>query len=219
MDFIFSGHVTVNGRVITEPSMRIDTVKDRVCLRGKIIKVQKYEYIMLNKPKDFVTTVSDPHTDKTVLSLLPRTLKHLYPVGRLDKDTEGLLILTNDGDLAYGLTHPKFNINKTYFVKIRGCLPQQKLKRLEEGVLLDGRKTASCKIAEVKSIDGQTSFIITLHEGRKRQIRRMIALVGCRVCYLKRIQQGPLLLGKLALGYWRYLTPKEISVLKKSSIK
>jgi pseudouridine synthase len=215
LDFILSGHVSVNAKVIREPSVIIDPENDKVSLDGRPVKTKTHTYILLNKPEGYVTTLKDPHAKKTVLDLLPQDLKHLRPAGRLDKDTEGLLIFTNDGELIYKLTHPKFNIDKTYFVKIDAELKDSQKIRLEKGVNLDGKLTSPAKISHLGSEKGKTEFQITIHEGRKRQIRRMLEIVGHKVVVLKRISQAGLCLGNLAVGKWRFLSEREIAFLKK----
>ena len=162
-----------------------------------------------------MTTKSDRHAEKTILDLLPRKFYHLSPVGRLDRNTEGLLLLTNDGDTAYCLTHPKFNIEKTYFVCIRGKLLPDKKNRLERGVMIEGKKTAPAKIKNVRILKDKTELMIMIHEGRKRQIRIMFAKSGHKVIYLKRLVQGPLILGALKKGNWRLLNRQEIDRVTK----
>ncbi len=161
-----------------------------------------------------MTTSADPHAKNTIFDLIPSKYHHLSPVGRLDKDTEGLLILTNDGDVNYKLTHPKHDVDKTYFVKISGVLdPQDKIK-LERGVYLDHRMTAKAHIKNVKRKKVFSELYITIHEGRKRQVRRMFAKVGHKVSYLKRVTQGPIILGRLKIGHFRLLNQKEIGSLQ-----
>ncbi|MFC1703818.1 pseudouridine synthase [Candidatus Omnitrophota bacterium] len=212
--FVLEGRVSVNGRTIKEPSTPIQAGKDEVVFKGRLVSVRSYEYIVLNKPKGYVTTVEDKHAQKTVLDLLPRRLRHLHPVGRLDKDTEGLLLLTNDGDLTYRLTHPKFNINKTYMVRVIGRLDNAKIARLERGVRIDGAMTAPVDILKVAHLKNKTLFHIIMHEGRKRQIRRMLSAVGHKVISLKRIKQGPITLDNLVIGQWRPLRTQEVAALK-----
>lgn len=215
MEIIKQGKVFVNGKNITEPSTPIDPSKDSVEVDGKKVKVKTYEYILLNKPKGFVTTKKDCFAKKTVLDLLPKNLQHLYPVGRLDKDTEGLLILTNDGDLTLTLTHPRFKVGKTYIVKIDGLLTREQKDCLEKGVMLDGKKTSPAEIFKIKKTRENTAFDMTIHEGRKRQIRRMLEKIGHDVVSLKRISHGALKLGNLKIGTWRYLTEEEVAEIKK----
>ena len=235
---IQEGRVAVNGQVNREPSTPIDPVKDDVMVDGKRIEAKVFNYVMLNKPKGYVTTRFDRFADKTVYDLLPKEYQHLVPVGRLDKDTEGLLLLTNDGDLVYRLTHPKHNIDKIYFVRLDGILNDLQKKQIEQGVVLEGKKTAPAKIHNMAVIASdrrersnlndcfvanaprndnrtQTELKITIHEGRKRQVRLMFGKVGLKVVYLQRVSQGPLLLEKLSLGQIRPLTENEVVQLKK----
>lgn len=215
MELIFKGRVSVNGETVQEPSTRINPRKDKVCVDGTEILEKAYEYILLNKPKGYVTTKSDRHAQKTVFDLLPQKYKHLSPAGRLDKDSEGLLLLTNDGDTIYKLTHPKFNVDKTYFVRILGQLSPSDTRRLERGIDIEGKTTTSAQVKILKTVNRQTEFYITIHEGRKRQIRLMLKELGRRVIHLKRISQGPLSLGPLSRGTWRFLNKRELSMLKK----
>jgi len=215
LDLILSGQVSVNGKIIREPSVIIDPENSEVLLDGRPIKARTHTHVLLNKPAGYVTTLKDPHAEKTVLDLLPQDLKHLRPAGRLDKDTEGLLIFTNDGELIYRLTHPKFNIDKTYLVKIDAELTYSQKIRLEKGIDLDGRSTSAAKISRLCTEKGKSEFRITIHEGRKRQIRRMLEAVGHKVLALKRISQASLSLGDLPTGKWRFLSEQEISFLKK----
>ena len=215
LDIIKEGRVVLNGKICQEPSTPVDPSRDHVSVDDKKIKSKKYDYVLLNKPTGYTTTKSDQHAKKTVIDLLPQKFRHLSPVGRLDKDTEGLLLLTNDGDVAYQLTHPKFNVDKVYFVRILGRLGLDQKKLVQSGVYIDGKKTFPAKIRNVRPLKSQTELMITVHEGRKRQIRYMFAKVGCRVIYLKRLNQGPLTLGSLKKGMCRTLTKKEIMELQK----
>ncbi len=215
MKVVQDGHVMVNGKVISEPSFQVEPDRDKVLVDGKPIKVQQNVYIMLNKPKGYVTTKEDPHADKTVLDLLPKSFQHLVPVGRLDKDTEGLLIMTNDGDLTYKMTHPKFNVNKTYYVRVEGQLSTEAKETLEKGIFIEGEKTAPAQIFDVKWRAKESECKITIHEGKKRQIRIMFAKMGHKVTYLCRLKQGPVKLGNLPLGEHRRLRADEVENLKK----
>lgn len=215
MTIVQNGRVTLNGIIVKEPSTPVDARKDKVAVDGRAIEAKGFEYIMLNKPAGFVTTKEDAHAERTVMDLLPKELQHLVPVGRLDKDTEGLLLLTNDGDLTFRLTHPQFYVDKTYFVRIGGPLVSEKKHRLEQGVTIEGHKTSPARILDIHIKGDQTEFLMVIHEGRKRQIRLMMKSVGCGVRYLKRVAQGGLELKDLALGQWRRLTPAETNVLKK----
>ncbi len=206
----------MNDKMVCEPSFEVDPEKDNVFLEGVKIEVKRQQYLMLNKAGGVVTTKEDSHAKNTVMDLLPKEFKHLNPVGRLDKDTEGLLLLTNDGELAFRLTHPKFNIDKTYFAEVKGKLKEEDKLRLMKGIILDGSRTSSCKITNILAKADKSRFEITIHEGKKRQIRLMLASLGYHVLYLKRIVLGPLSLQNLPLGKWRHLTEKEISALKTS---
>lgn len=214
MEAIAQGLVSVNGKVVREPSTPVNAAKDRVVFDRKIVQQRAYEYIMLNKPVGYVTTREDRFAQKTVLDLLPTGLRHLNPVGRLDKNTEGLLLMTNDGDLANHLTHPRYDVDKTYVVQIQKKLSSEDQKKLETGVVVDGEKTAPAKVTALKFLKNGSEFLITIHEGRKRQIRLMLAQIGHYVTFLKRIQQGPLSLGHLETGKYRALTVAEIKQLK-----
>ena len=215
LPIILSGQVKVNGQVVKEPSTEINPEEDTIEFDGKMIEGKSYSYILLNKPAGYVTTKEDPFAKKTVFELLPLKYQRLVSAGRLDQDTEGLLLFTNDGDLAFRLTHPKFNIDKIYFVRIKGALEQRHKTLLEKGIMLEGKKTIPAKISNIKLVGPRTELLITIHEGRKRQIRLMFAHAGYSVVYLKRIAQGPLKLGSLPLGQWRELKQKEIEILKK----
>ena len=217
LEWIKQGRVQLNGHPVKEPSTPVNPSRDRVEVDGQPVHQTVYTYIMLNKPAGTVTTTADRHAEKTVLDLLPEELRHLNPVGRLDKDTEGLLLLTNDGDLLYRLTHPKFNVDKTYFVRIKGCLSPEDKNHLEKGVPIEGKMTAPAKIRNLKTVSGRSEFEIIIHEGRKRQIRLMLQSLGHEVIYLKRIIQGPLRLADLQSGQWRSLNRKEIELLKTPS--
>jgi 23S rRNA pseudouridine2605 synthase len=214
-DIIKEGRVRLNGQVCREPSTPVDGHKDQIAVDGKEVKQKSYDYILMNKPAGVVTTKSDRHAQRTVLDILPKKFHHLSPVGRLDKDTEGLLLLTNDGEAAQRLTHPKYNIDKTYYVRLLGRLEAEKRRQVEKGVNIDGKKTYPAKIQNVKFFSHQTELTITIHEGRKRQIRLMFAEVGHQVIYLKRLRQGPLTLGPLKTGAWRLLTKQEIDQVQK----
>ena len=214
MDKVQEGHVRVNGELVTEPSFTVDPFKDAVEVDGVLIQKKGYAYLLLNKPADIAVTKEDEHAERIVMELLPPEYAHLNPVGRLDKDTEGLLLLTNDGDVAYALTHPKFNVDKKYIVRIGGLLKPAEQKKLEQGVPIEGKVTAPAKIRVLSESDGRNEFEITIHEGRKRQVRLMLEAVGHRVMHLRRVAQGPLVLGGLPVGKWRPLTETEIKKLK-----
>ena len=214
MRFIFDGQVTVNGQVVREPSYKIDAARDDVRVADRRIGHALRHYIILNKPCGFVSTRSDPFAAKTIYSLLPEELRILHPVGRLDKNTAGLLLLTNDGELTYHLTHPRFHIDKTYAVTVHGLLGAEDRRRLERGVMLDGRRTAAAKIGRLTQHKQQTAFHLTIHEGRKRQIRRMLAVLKHPVITLKRLSLGPVSLGAMKSGSYRPMSKQEVERLK-----
>ena len=218
MELVQEGQVRVNGRVVREPSTPINPERDKVTLGQKSVEEKSYEYILLNKPMGFVTTKKDRYAKKIVTELLPFGYRHLVPVGRLDKDTEGLLLLTNDGDVAYKMTHPKFGVDKKYFVQITGRLALSDKQKLENGIYLEGKKTVRAKISISNISTQQTELTFIIHEGRKRQIRRMFSKVGHKVIYLKRLTQGPLSLGRLRVGKWKELTKKEINEIRNIGI-
>jgi len=215
MKIIQEGRVSVNGKNIREPSVLIDPLKDKAFVDGKPVVTKQFKYVMLNKPAGYVTTKEDVHAEKTVFDLLPASLSYLVPVGRLDKNTEGLLLFTNDGDVTFHLTHPRFEIVKTYEVAIQGALDEKTKEQLEQGVVLEGKKTAPAKIRLLTSTALRSDLTIEIHEGRKRQVRLMFGKVRHKVLYLKRLTQGPLQLGSLEKGKWRDLTEAEISAVRK----
>jgi 23S rRNA pseudouridine2605 synthase len=214
MDVVKSGRVSVNGKVVVEPSTDVEPLRDKITVDGALVEDKSFDYILLYKPLDVVTTKSDPHAKKTVYDLLPAYLRHVVPVGRLDKDTEGLLLLTNDGDLAFALTHPRFHIPKVYEAKLKGQLTSENKVKLEKGILLEGKKTLPAKIEHVHVLRDTTDLLITIHEGRKRQVRLMFAQVGLPVVSLTRLSQGPLNLQGMEPGSWRKLHQDEIRQLK-----
>lgn len=213
---IEEGKVKVNGKVVTELGVSVNPANDNVTVDGiKVKPVADYSYIMLYKPKGCITTVSDDKGRKTVFDYLTDVnIPHLVPVGRLDYDTEGLLILTNDGDLTYSLTHPSHEVEKTYLVKVEGEMPEHKLAQLRKGVIVDGEKTNRCRVKLIEYKDGISRLRVTITEGRNRQIRKMFEAVEREVVFLKRIAVGELRLGGLARGAYRYLTDEEIYYLK-----
>ncbi|MGN1329324.1 MAG: pseudouridine synthase [Eubacterium sp.] len=215
-ELIQMGKVKVNGH-IAEIGSKVNPKKDIVTVRGKKInKEEKMLYIMLNKPRGYVTTVSDELGRKTVMDLV-NTDARVYPVGRLDKDSEGLLILTNDGSFANALTHPKHNYAKVYRVTVRPKITDEILEKLRNGIEIDGRKTAPCDINVITEEEGRVVLEFILREGRNRQIRKMCETVGLEVARLKRISIGPVKLGMLKTGQTRMLTDNEVKKLLRSS--
>lgn len=215
---ILEGKVSVNGKTVTELGIKVNPDKDIVSVNGKDIQKEEKKYILLNKPKGYVCTNRDFHAEKKVFDLID-VEERLHTVGRLDKDTEGLIILTNDGELTQILTHPSHKINKVYFVVVKGYITDKEIKKLESGVHIkedDGTKVLTSKSKlELKSRSQRTSsFLLTIHEGHKRQVRKMCLAVRHPVIELKRVQEGNITLEGLKKGEWRYLTPKEVQDLK-----
>lgn len=217
-ELIKKGRVKVNGVVITELGTKVDPDKDKIVFGEKVITISsQYTYIMVNKPKGYITTVTDPQKRTTVIDLIPEIKKRLYPVGRLDQNTTGLLLLTDDGELAYRLTHPKFGVEKVYEVEIKGRLGAEDISKLEVGVEVEGKLTAKSKIKIISSDAKATKLIIKIHEGRKRQVRLMFAAINRTVVNLKRVEYGGLSLDDLEEGKSRNLTNGEISLLKRKT--
>ena len=211
-----AGKVKVNGHV-AQIGDKIDPRRDLVTVRGKKVrKTQRNYYILLHKPRGYVTTVSDELGRKTVMDLVRDIDARLYPVGRLDKDSEGLLLLTNDGAFANALTHPRHAYSKKYRVTIRGKVDDRALLQLREGIDLDGRMTAPCDVTVLTAEENRTVLEFVLHEGRNRQIRRKCEAEELEVIRLKRIAQGSLKLGMLPVGKWRELTDNEVQKLMRS---
>ncbi len=216
-ELIADGKVSVNGEKITEQGVKVEIGADKVSVNGKPIKPsQKMYYIMLNKPAGYVSTVKDQFERPTVIDLLGSEINgRVFPVGRLDYETEGLLLLTNDGELTYKVTHPKHKINKTYIATLKGGISIKGLAQLRSGVRLDdGFMTSPAEVEMLSAEAGRTVIKITIHEGKNRQVRRMFEAVGSRVMYLQRLSIGNIELGNLPLGRWRHLTAHEINFLK-----
>ena len=215
-EYIKNGQVKVNNKVITDLATDIDETNDTVVIAGnKITPVTHMIYIMFYKPKGCISTLSDDKDRKTIMDYLGDFAgKRIYPIGRLDYDTEGLLLLTNDGELSNKLTQPINEVPKTYLVKIEGEIPEPDLARLRNGVTIDGIKLKRCKIKVTEKEDTFTKMEVTLYEGKNREIRKMFETVGKNVVFLKRIKIGDLKLGGLGRGAYRYLTPKEVAYLK-----
>lgn len=215
-ELIKKGRVRVNGEVVTEMGVQIDPDNDLVEFDGVPVKSrEKMVYVLLNKPVGYVTTVSDDKGRPTVMDLVSEIPVRIYPVGRLDYDTEGLLLMTNDGDLTYKITHPKNNIEKTYVAEVTGNISMNTITQLRNGVYLDGVKTSPAKVEVVGATRFGTRLEITIHEGKNRQVRRMFEAVGCIVKKLKRTREAGLILGHVPLGHWRRLTESEVNMLKK----
>ena len=206
------GRVTINGKTAVNGQDVSDG--DKVLLDGnEIVRKVIHSYYIMNKPKGYVCTVSDDKDRKTVMQLLPENAGRVYPVGRLDYDTEGLLLFTDDGELAFRLTHPRNEIPKTYLVKIEGPVTDAQLNKLRAGVELDGRLTNKSKIKVIETNREYTKLHVTINEGRNRQVRRMFESVGKEIAFLKRIKIGEMGLGSLERGKVRKLTAEEIFYL------
>lgn len=215
---ILAGRVALNGGTVTELGVRAEPGKDEIAIDGKLLKqyVPKL-YFLLNKPRGYISAVKDNRGRKTVVDLLNDVDEYIYPVGRLDYDTEGLLLLTNDGELMNGLLHPRYEIKKTYEAKVLGVLSDSDIRRLQKGILLEDGITAPADAGLVeKAEDNSTSTVkLTIHEGRNRQVRRMLQAVGHRVLDLKRTVFAGLVLSGVRTGSYRRLTTDEIAGLKK----
>ena len=213
-EIIEAGRVKVNGDLVTELGTKVDPKEDKVVVDGKEIEKERLVYILLNKPAGFITTVDDPKGRKTVMDLI-NVKQRVYPVGRLDQDTEGLLLLTNDGDVSYALTHPSHKVGKKYLATVEGVPNENKLKSLEEGIKLSDGWTSPAESELVMDFNNKAIVSITLYEGRNRQVRRMFKAVGNPVQDLKRIKVGPLSLDdNLKLGQSRWLREDEIEELR-----
>lgn len=215
---IEEGRVTING-VIAKLGDKADPEKDHIKIDGKLLKSKPtdFVYIMLNKPKKVMCTTSDPEERQTILDLIKGIKCRIWPVGRLDYHSEGLVLLTNDGELSLRLTHPKYKIEKVYEVKVKDLPDEKKIEKLKKGIWLEDGKTAPCEITFMKKTSQNSWFRVVLKEGKKRQIRRMFHAIGHDVMKLKRVSIGPLKLGKLPIGAYRFLTEKEIIALKKAT--
>jgi 23S rRNA pseudouridine2605 synthase len=214
---IREGRVTVNGRVVTELGSKADGERDHVKVDGKLItKAEEHRYILLYKPKEVMTTVEDPQGRRTVLQLVRGIRERIYPVGRLDFHSEGLVLLTNDGELAFKVSHPTHGSVKTYAVKVRGVPEERLVDKLRRGITLDGKRTLPCDIERLKTTgrtedQGNSWFEVKLREGRTQQIRKMFQAVGHPVS--KRVAIGPISDPKLTPGVWRELTKSEVRML------
>ena len=212
-EMIAQGRVTVNGVRITEMGTQVEE-GDEVLVDGQVIRPEtEKRYVMYHKPAGEVTTVSDPEGRKCVLDHFRDYPVRLYPVGRLDYDSEGLLLLTNDGTLTERMLHPSHQVDKTYLARVEGSVTMDEVRRLRSGILLDDHKTAPAKVRVIKLEAYATVVLVTIHEGRNRQVRRMFEDTGHRVLQLRRVRFGPLDLGELPRGQWRELTAEEVRAL------
>ncbi len=213
---VIEGRVSVNGKVVETLGFKADPFKDHIKVDGRrLAHFEPKIILLLNKPRGYLSTVKDPKGRPTIMDLLKNVKWRIYPVGRLDFDAEGLLLLTNDGDLAYLLSHPRFSIPKTYLVKVTGVPEEKKLARLKRGVMLeDGKaKAVSCSLIRQREKNSWVQVVVT--EGRNRLVKRMFSAIGHTVLKLKRIEYGPIRLGDLPFGQFRYLIPEEMDRLKR----
>jgi pseudouridine synthase len=213
--WILEGRISVNNKIVAELGLKVDEEQDAIRVDGRKIQVKpKSVYILLNKPAGYLVTLKDPFGRPAVRTLLPASLGRVFPVGRLDLDSEGLLILTNDGELAYRLSHPRFGVKKVYLVKVKGEPNKDALRRLERGVYLEGEKTAPAKAALLAPGQKSSRLRLELREGRKREVREMCRAVGHPVLELRRVEFAGLILEGLKPGHWRHLEPREVHRLK-----
>ncbi len=218
-EMIAAGEVSVNGRVVTELGTKADAARDHIKVRGRLInpllKEQHKVYVLLNKPKGYLTSVADPEGRPLVTQLVPAVLGRLHPVGRLDFNTEGLLLLTNDGELTNHVTAARNKVQKVYEAKVKGVPPEAAVERLRRGITLDdGTRTAPAQVKQVDETDTNSWFEIKLHEGRNQQIRRMFDQIGHSVIKLRRVRIGLITDRSLPVGAWRHLSPVEVASLK-----
>jgi pseudouridine synthase len=213
---IAEGRVSVNGRVIMELGEKIDPGRDKVAVDGRPVRAAGDELvvILMNKPAGRVVSVKDPFGRPTVMELIPRRMARVYPVGRLDIDTEGALLLTNDGDLALKLTHPRYGVAKTYEVRVEGAPAETDLDNVRHGLFLEGRRTAPARVRVLRRGRRHTGLQVEIHEGRKREIRKIFEALGFPVASLRRVDFAGLSLEGLKPGEWRYLSRKEIDRLR-----
>jgi len=213
---IEEGKVKIDGRVVLEKGFRVDPEEHEISVQGKLLaREEKKFYFLFNKPKDTISTVSDSHGRVTVTDYFKNIKARLYPVGRLDKDTTGVLIITNDGDMAHRLAHPSFEVEKEYRVTVKDPVDKDTLEKMKEGIRIDGKKTTPCEITRDRKSRDRVVYKMRIHEGRKRQIRRMFADVGSKGIDLKRNKYAGITLGRLTEGEYRELTKEEVIRLKK----
>lgn len=213
-ELIEQGRVEVNGAIVTEQGMRVNLERDHIRVDGaRIPPPRRHQYLVLNKPRGVVSTMEDPEGRPTLADYLPRTKNRLFHVGRLDVDTEGLILLTNDGEFAHRMAHPSYQVKKTYLAEIEGMIDNHTIRRLEKGLRLEDGPVKPDKVKLVQRTETRSLLAITLHEGRNRIVRRMMDSVGHPVRRLSRTQIGPVRLGQLAVGTSRELTREELGEL------
>jgi 23S rRNA pseudouridine2605 synthase len=212
-EYIADGRVTVDGKVVTRPGLKVDPEQTEITVDGKQVRREEKIYILLHKPAGYVTTMSDPQGRPIVTDLLPGIKHRVFPVGRLDLESEGALILTNDGALGNKVLHPSFEVNKTYEATVKGVPNAAELQRLARGIILDGLKTWPAKLRVLHRKKGETTIEVIIHEGKKRQVRKMFQAIGHSVLRLKRTAYGGLKLGALGRGKYRFLTQIDLKKL------
>jgi 23S rRNA pseudouridine2605 synthase len=220
-ELIEAGEVTVNGEVVRELGTKADPARDHIKVRGRLINTllesREKVYVLLNKPRGYLTALSDPESRPLVSDLVPQSLGRLHPVGRLDFNTEGLLILTNDGELTNYVTSARNHVEKVYEVKVKGVPPEEQIERLRRGVRLeDGARTAPARIVKTGETRTNAWYEVILREGRNQQIRRMFDLISHSVIKLRRVRIGPVTAEGILIGQWRHLTPVEVKRLKQA---
>lgn len=212
---IQEGRVAVNGSVITEMGVQVNESLDTVTVDGEVVRPEEEKhYIAYNKPIGEVTTVSDPEGRATVMDKFADYPVRLFPVGRLDYDSEGLLLLTNDGEMMNRVLHPSHEVLKVYWTKVSNHVTPEEINALRKGVMIDGKLTSPAFVRLIRENTFDTVLLISIHEGRNRQVRRMVDAIGHQVVRLRRVGFGPVSLGSLPTGMWRPLTPEEIAALK-----
>ncbi|MBH0200534.1 MAG: rRNA pseudouridine synthase [Nitrospira sp.] len=211
---ISAGRVSVNGKVVTELGTKVDPARDHVKVDGKHLTAQPFVYLLLNKPKHVMSTLDDPGGRPTVKDFLRGVSVRVFPVGRLDFDSEGLMLLTNNGELAQALLHPRYHVPKTYLIKVKGVLTDEEIRELERGVKLEDGMTGPAQVKKISKVQANSWLEITIREGRKHQVKRMLESVGHPVIRLTRVKMGPLSLGRLGSGEFRFLTDREANALR-----
>ena len=210
---IVGGHITVNGQVVKTLGAKVDAAGAEVAVDGRVVRTRRKVYVVLHKPRGFLCTRSDPEERRTVLDLLPREWSNLFPGGRLDQDSGGLLFLTNDGEFSLHLTHPRYGIRKKYLAVVEGRIDESQLKRFTEGVEDEGELLKAERAHLITANNSHSSVELELAQGRNREVRRLFAALGHEVVQLRRTQIGPIRLGELPVGKWRILNPTEIKSL------
>lgn len=213
-ELIRNGCVEVDGRITTELGVRVDPFRQKIKCKGRIVREPRRVYLAFNKPRRTISSTRDTKGRRTILDYLRNVRERVYPVGRLDYDSEGLILVTNDGDLCNRLTHPRYRVEKSYHVLLRGRLQDEVVGKIARGVWLSGGRTAPAKVRIKKFLRDSTVLEITLREGMNREVRRIFAKFGLKVRRLKRIRIGTVSLGNLPRGAWRPLTPREVESLR-----